>query len=520
MSLAFLRQAAWRRRRLWVSAVLLGVMVGAAFHLIVPRKYAAVSDVYMVEPSGSDPTEAMANDVSLLETRTVAERAIAALHLHVFTDSFLASYKGTSPSSVILAVTFTGPSQAQAVADDNAIVSAFLAVRTGELARQTDVLVDGLDTQLQSLDARITGLDKSINQLSSSPAGPLTADQLAGLISQRSSDDEQASSLDSQVQQDLLSLALVTKGTHVLNPAAVPRVSAKKVTAMDALTGLVGGLGLGLGGVVVWELLSDRPRRRAEVAAALNAPVELSIGQYQRCRWLRRYRLRWRMKNPGAALRMIERRLRARLEATPDSALAVVDLEATAPAALSVGVLALSLAGEGKRVVVADMAEGRPLARLLGPAPRDGEPRTVSFDRKGLVLVVAPDDPAQMAQKGAPPDVDATLVLTSVDPAFGCEHLAAWVSAAVVVLTAGRPTTSRVAAVGEMFRDAGIETVSAILVGTDENDDSIGRPPPERPSDRARARVPLQTSEVGLPLASPGALSADEDPSGVLRAAG
>ena len=514
ISFAFLRQAAWRRRWVWVSIAVVGIIVGAAFHLVVASKYAAVSDVYMVEPSGSNPAEAIANDVSLLETRTVAERAAAALHLHVYINSFQASYKATSPSEVILAVTFTAHSQAVAVADDNAVVKAFLAVRAEELNQQTEVLVDGLDAQLKSLDAGIASLDKSINQLSTSRAGPLAADQLAGLVSQRSSDDQQASSLDSQVQQDLLALTVVTKGTHVLDPAAVPRVSAKKVTAMDALTGLVGGLGLGLGGVVVWELLSDRPRRRAEVAATLGAPVELSTGPYRRCRWLRRYRLRYRMKNPGPALRMIERRLRARLEATPDSALAVVDLEATAPAALSVGVLALSLAGEGKRVVVADMADGRPLARLLGHAPKEGEPCTVTFDRKEIVLVVAPDDPAQMAQKEAPPDVDATLVVTSVDPAFGSEHLATWVSAAVVVLTAGRATTSSITAVGELLRDAGIETVSAILVGADQKDDSVGQPDPEQPGYRWRARLPLKRAAVRPPLLGAGAAPPRRTPRG------
>ena len=44
------------------------------------------------------------------------------------------------------------------------------------------------------------------------------------------------------------------------------------------LSGLIGGLAIGLGIVIVRELISDRLRRRDDIAAALGGPVRLSVG--------------------------------------------------------------------------------------------------------------------------------------------------------------------------------------------------------------------------------------------------
>ena len=56
-------------------------------------------------------------------------------------------------------------------------------------------------------------------------------------------------------------------------------------------------------------------------------------------------------------------------------------------------------------------------------------------------VIVAPEDPAQMAQKPPPDDADVVLVLTSLDPAFGTEQLASWVTDAVMILcpSGGQP---------------------------------------------------------------------------------
>ena len=94
VSLRVLTAAAGRHWRLLSAAALVGLVIGAGFHLVVPRKYASTTDLFLTEPAASDPAQAMANDTSLLQTRAVAKRAVAALHLHSTPDSFLASYQG------------------------------------------------------------------------------------------------------------------------------------------------------------------------------------------------------------------------------------------------------------------------------------------------------------------------------------------------------------------------------------------------------------------------------------------
>jgi hypothetical protein len=66
------------------------------------------------------------------------------------------------------------------------------------------------------------------------------------------------------------------------------------------------------------------------------------------------------------------------------------------------------------------------------------------------------------------------LTLTTLDPALGGEHLATWATDAVAVVTAGRSSWTRIQAVGEMVRLSGIRLVSAVLVGADKTDESLG----------------------------------------------
>jgi hypothetical protein len=86
-------------------------------------------------------------------------------------------------------------------------------------------------------------------------------------------------------------------------------------------------------------------------------------------------------------------------------------------------------------------------------------------------LVLANVDPAFETEYLA---ADVVLVLANVDPAIGAEYLAAWATTAIVVLTAGESTTTRISAVGQMLRQAGLAIPLAILVGADRDDDSFG----------------------------------------------
>ncbi len=472
VSLRVLAASAKTHWRQLAAVALVGMLMGAGLHLVIPRKYAATTSLYLSEPTALDPAQAMANDVSLLQTRAVAQRALASLHLNMTPASFIASYQGVALSNAILVITVGTHSPAAAVSRANAVARAFLTVRTELLRLQTQVVVGGMNGQVRTLNAEVNNLTQSVNALSANPTGTTSGNELANLIDQRSEDASQVATLESQIQQQQLNETSVTQGSLVLDRGALVKLSAKKVTIIDALSGLVGGLGLALVILIIAVLVSDRVRNRAQVAAALGAPVELSLMHSASRRALRPRRRLKLVTHPTPALAMMERRLRAHLEADDGAALAVVEVEASGSCALAVTALAYTLASEGRRVVIADMAQGRPVAELLGVTRDEKKLHAVTIEDQSVVLMVAPDDPIEMGPGWTPKGADVLLVVASADVAFGSEHLAAWVTKAVVVVNMKRATAAGVSATGELLRQARITIRSAIVIGTNPKDDA------------------------------------------------
>ena len=289
--------------------------------------------------------------------------------------------------------------------------------------------------------------------------------------------ESQISQLQTQIQQGLLNEQSATDGSHILDPAAPVPTSTKRAIVEDALSGLVVGLVVGLAAVVFGSLLSERAPDRSLVAATVGAPVELSLGHYRSPRVMRRSRLSRQLREPSSDLHMIERRLRGRLESAPGSALAVVTVGTAERAALAVGALALALSSEGRQVVVVDAGDNRLLASILGLSSKPQTMETFPLPDTGsspVTVIVAPEDPAQMAQKPPPDDADAVLVLATLDPAFGAEHLASWVTDAVIILSPRGVSLTRLDVSREMLREAGISLRSVILLDSGAQDDSSG----------------------------------------------
>ncbi len=467
-----------RKRRVWLVTGLVGLIVGASLHFMLPRTYTAQTDLYLTLPTGANALSAMAGNVSLLDTDVVAQKAITDGHLHMTPHSLLSHYSGLSVSDNIMSIKFSGSNPAEAVAGAKAVADAFLAVQAGQLGLQTNALVGGLRSQITALNTEIDTLNSEINNLSGTTPGTQSGSRLTDLINLRSEDESQLFQLQTQVQQALLNERSTDQSNHVLDPAAVAPVSTKKVVISNALSGLIAGLAIGIAAVIFGGLLTERPLGRSTVTATLGVPVELSLERYRSPRLLRRRRLTRRLREPTPALRMIERRLRGHLESAPASALAVVAVGTPEPAALAVGALAFALSSEGHRVVVVDAADNRPLASILHLPTR---PETVEIfqvpvehGHPPVRVLVAPEDPLQMAQKPAPDDADALLVLVSVDAAFGAEQVSPWVTDAVMLLSSRGITLTRMEVTREMLREAGISLRSVILLDSDPQDDSSG----------------------------------------------
>jgi hypothetical protein len=81
-----------------------------------------------------------------------------------------------------------------------------------------------------------------------------------------------------------------------------------------------------------------------------------------------------------------------------------------------------------------------------------------------------------MADQDAGEDADVVLVLASIDPAIGADHVAAWAGDAVVMVRAGEATPARIDGVAQQLRDSRIIIRSGVLIGTDPDDHSSGIP--------------------------------------------
>jgi hypothetical protein len=141
-------------------------------------------------------------------------------------------------------------------------------------------------------------------------------------------------------------------------------------------------------------------------------------------------------------------------------------------------------------VVVTDLASVAPAAALLGS--KGPGVRSVRVNDTQLTLAVPDrDDLSPFGPSGPVPaneprseftaavseacaSADLLLTLVTLDPSIGADHVASWASRAVAVVTVGRSSWAKVHGVGEMVRLAGVSLVSAVLVGVDKNDESLG----------------------------------------------
>jgi hypothetical protein len=260
--------------------------------------------------------------------------------------------------------------------------------------------------------------------------------------------------------------------------------------------------------VLVDAAASDRLRRRRDIARALGAPIKLTIASSRGAGLAGRGKLG--AASAGGMPRLVAH-LRSHLRegsGTP-SALAVIAVGNGDVVARAVVRLAKICAREGKRVVLADLADGAPAASLL--RVRDAGVHLAGPDRERIV-VARPDPsdrvpmgPVRRRSQGAPrirpgkalatvyASADVLLTIATLDPANGAEHLATWTTDAVVVVTAGRSAAPTLRSTGEMVRLAGLRLVSAVLVGADKADDSLGAAP-ALPRSRRRLLRPLTSA--------------------------
>ena len=495
-SFGYLGAAIRRSRRFWLAWLVVGIVAGLGIYVKYPVSYAATVSVLVKNNPGQDPTSAMQTQVQIVESQTVAANTLKTLGLTQSVSSFQATLTAKASTNEIITITLNAPTAVAAVDRANTLAAQYLKFRANMLLAQQAEDVAAYAKQVPDAQQQIASLQGQISQLQGQPGQQAALTKLQNRLTV-------ATNMLPTLEQTVTGLTAAEKsttssmidGSQVLNAATVGHHSKIKDLIEYVLAGLVGGLAIGIGIVVVRALISDRLRRRDDIAAALAAPVRLSVGS------VRKSRLPLSGRSAGERDRAIGRvvvylRNVVVRQAGEPATLAVVTVDNATEIAPVVVALTERCAKEGFKVVVADLVKGAPVARLLGAKGAGVQPVSAGG---ASVVVIAPDDADQVQTGPLRPaeataasllaeapneDVDSVakkaeilLTVAELDPSVGAEHLSTWATRAVAVFTAGRTRASRAYAVGEMLRVSGIHAISGVVVGADRTDESLGSAP-------------------------------------------
>jgi capsular polysaccharide biosynthesis protein len=490
-SMGYVQAALKRRMRLWIVTAVVGLLVGLAFFYKFPAGYQAKAEIMIPNSENVATDGPIADDQAMVKSLPVAGAALHMLGLHENVADFTGDYSATVVTDQVLAITVKAASSDLAVREAQALASAFLAYQQHLLNSQNTLVNATLQQQLLQEQQRIDSLSSKIAQVS---AQPVTSTQHADLTRLRRERKQQGNDLaafkqavstNEAANQELTTVAV--KGTQLIGPAAPVVQHSKKRLLEYVGGGLVGGLALGMAIVIIGALVSDRLRRRSDVAYALGAPVRLSVGKIPGGRARRGLAI-----SQSAEIRRVVAYLHSTVQPTSrgPASLAVIPVDDVQVPAVCLVSLAVSYAQKGLRVVVADLCAGSPAGQLLGAT--DPGVRTVTVQDVQLVAAIpAPDDvlPAGPLARGsrdteaesqiaaACASADVLLTLASLDPSLGADHLGSWAAGAVAMVTVGRSTAARIRGVGEMTRLGGTPLISAVLIGVEKTDESLGLTP-------------------------------------------
>ncbi|MGW5190169.1 hypothetical protein ACWEOO_12995 [Kribbella sp. NPDC004138] len=487
VTVRFLRDAVVRHARIWLALAILGFAGGLATYFAFPAPHQASARMLITTREGDDPVKAMATEISLATSRTVAERVIALLQLPQKPDDLLAEYSATKLTDRVLEI------KASATTDEQATKLATTVGQTYLIFRREQLGLDEapLKKDLTAASNEVALARQAVVAAGDNPNDPdnPNSPEMAKLNA--------AADKYRFVQQQLLDQnvrASKMNASRMLDEPAPVIVSAKRALALKAGTGLIAGLFVGLGFVIIRALISDRLWKRQDISNALGARVRLSTGRPPRS-WLPFRRVLRSSQSRHPEIRLLSQHLGQRIiwSKRPTPALAVVSVDDVPACALAVASLAVALADEGKHVLVADLTGTGALARKLGV--NEVGTRESRFSDAGRRIDVYLPDPEGLPADGcylrlgennrpsgsgdvqldAAWDVaDLVLTLAVLSPAIGADHLAGWASRAAVVVTAGRSSAAKVRATGEMLRLAGLEIDTAVVLHADRTDEGVG----------------------------------------------
>lgn len=497
VSFHYLRAAILRLWPVLAAAAVVGALLAGAFLVLKPTQPIATTTLLLSHDDRLDPARAMATDIGLLATRTVAQRTIGAHGLSVAPEDLLESVQAVpSESAEIMQLTMTAPTQSEAIRWLDAYTQEYLTFRAQQIFAQSDLVIKDYSGRVEALQEQVRTVSARVQTLAVS--GDTATDRLGDAITERSQLNNQISQLQAEIEAANLRKSAIVGASRVIDPpAAVPSRGLRR-TALVLMSGLIGSIALAGFAIVLGAVLSDRLRLRTEVASALETNVSLSVRRLApmsaparvlaRSIGLRRLVTRRAIDRQRAAQAIVDNLVFVGARRS----MAVLCLGNSREMRFAVVVAAMALQHDGRNVTIVDLTadasvpEG--LARL-GVEQADGPTvlrpdfiPSLTESPFGLNRRDWRELAATTAQQGL------TLILADLDPAVGVDHLKAWTNDALIAVTGGESGVELVRTAGDLVRSAGLRISCAILLGAQRDDTSSGTP--TGPSSRRAPALP------------------------------
>jgi len=484
VSFHYLRAAVRRRWRVCAVLAALGVLLGMAFLVAVPAPRTATTTLRLMHPEGADPDGAIATDISLMTTRTVAERTINALRLTMSPMELMNSVKAvTTGSPEILQVNLSAPTDAEAVRILDQFTKEYLKFRAKQISAQSDIVIEAYKDQVANLQSQARTLSRQIEALQAS--GDTGSDALNSATGQKAQVENTISGLQTNIDDATLRQQAVVEASEVIDPAAPLEPGGKRRAALVLASGLIGGVAIGFGVVVLRAILSDRLWLRIEVASALNAPVLLSvrkIAPLSRLLQLIGF-LPWVKAHDSRRAVDRQRMANAIERAVPEpgrrQSLAVVCLGNSNEMRFGLAAAAVELQHHGRTATIVDLTEAggiaSAVARVAGATaewtPQVFRPSVIPSLATGPTHVDSADWEDVALAKGRS---GATLILADLEPGVGVDHLTAWTDRVIVAVTGGKSSAELVRTTADLIRTVGLQLHGSVLLGAVSDDMSSG----------------------------------------------
>ncbi|MFF9850227.1 Wzz/FepE/Etk N-terminal domain-containing protein [Streptomyces litmocidini] len=437
--------AVLRRRRLWGSLALLGLVLGAAVAVLLPAPPTAMTKVLVArqEDQPNDPGTLIRTDVALLQTTRIAGDALKTLKSPEKPEDFMKDYEGIGLTNNLLQINATGDSDADAVARVKALADAFVADHVRRIRQAANADAKALLDQRDRLKDELAEVNEEIGDESPQGAAKASANT-ESLFSRRAELTSRISDFSQRAEEARIGTPRLISGTQIVDDPRPVKRSLPKTLAKDAGIGLVLGLALGLAVAAVGTVVADRPVLRREIAAHLGASVIAELPGRPGRRWQRRRTRTARTRLTASLART------ARGSAEPMSLLELGCADGACVIALD---LAGSLGAEGPVVVV----DGLPGPELSGRRPRPGDPTVVGLERAAAVA-----------------HQERRIGVGSVGPGTAWTDLPYLGTRTVLVVRAGHGSAAWLHTVARQLADQRVLVLGVVLIDPDPRDRTDG----------------------------------------------